>query len=346
MGEVVLVSGDELLAEEALLEERAAAVGQRDPSWVLTEVGPGPGFAEELAATATLGLGEDRRVVVVRRAGALDAPSWDALVSYVGSVPDHVSLVIEGQGWASPARARSLSDHVRAAGGRVRREQLPPPAKRADMVKSHAARRGLHLDAPGARYLAEYLGDEIGNLGGVLDQLVAIHGTGSRLTEADLARQFQGPRHGYQWDITDALDRGDAPAALEYIHGAFDHMHPLQVHAALVTHYRRILAVVGRGLTPARAAAELGIKEFPARKVVDQAHRLGVDRARRAYELLADADVALRGGSGALDEEGVIELLVVQLSGLVRPASSRSDAARGMQRPSATGGRSDRGRIR
>src|SRR2546423_1453495 len=287
MGDTVLVSGDELLVEEAVIEERARAVGDLDPAWVLTEVEPGPGFLDALAATATLGLGDEQRVVVVRRAGALDQAAWDALLAYVADQPGHVSLVIEGQGWVHSARSRTLGERVKAVGGRVRREELPPPSKRADAVRQVAGRRGVHLDPAAARYLAEYLGDEFGNLRGVLDQLTSIHGEGARLGEDEVAQQFQGARHGFQWDITDALDRGDAAAALDYVHGAFDHMHPLQVHAALVTHYRRLLTVAGRGPSPPAAGAEVGIKEFPAPKVGQQAgRRRGVARGQRSLETL------------------------------------------------------------
>src|SRR2546423_8032024 len=208
MRETVLVSGDELLVEEAVIEERARAVGDLDPAWVLTEVEPGPGFLDALAATTTLGLGDEQRVVVVRRAGAVDQASWDGLLAYVADQPEHVSLVIEGQGWVHSARARALGERVKAVGGRVRREELPPPPKRGDAVRQVAGRRGVHLDPAAARDLAEYPGDEVGNLRGVLDQLTSIHGEGARLGEDEVALQFQGARHGFQWDITDALDRG------------------------------------------------------------------------------------------------------------------------------------------
>jgi DNA polymerase III delta subunit len=210
-----------------------------------------------------------------------------------------------------------LGDRVRQAGGRVRREDLPPPGKRPDLVRRQAERRGIRLDPQAARYLAEYLGDEIGNLSGVLEQLGAIHGDGARLGEADVASLFQGARHGFQWDITDALDRGDAAAALEYVHGELEKWPAQPVLAALVTHYRRIVTVAGRNLTPGQAAAELGVKEFPAKKVVEQARRLGIDGARQAYQLLATADVHLRGGGLGLDPTTVLDVLVVQLAGLV-----------------------------
>src|SRR5213593_2223206 len=133
MGDVVLVAGDPLLAESALLEERASAVGDLDPTWCLTEIEPGSQFADALAATAMLGLGEEKRVVLLRRVGALDQASWEALLGYVTALPEHVSLVLEGSGWTSPARARALAERVRNVGGRVRREDLPPPGRRADV---------------------------------------------------------------------------------------------------------------------------------------------------------------------------------------------------------------------
>jgi DNA polymerase III delta subunit len=311
--------------EAALLEERAQALGDLDPAWVLTELEPGPGFADGLAATAMLALGEDRRVVVVRRAGALDVASWEALLSYLAAPPEHVHVILEGQGWTSPSRSRALSDRVKAVGGRVRREDLPPPGKRIELVRALGEKRQVHLSPGAARYLAEFLGEELGNAGAYLDQLATLHGTGARIDEDDVARLFVGTRRGYQWDITDAIDRGDTRAALEYLHGAFDQMHPLALHAAFVTHYRRIVLVAGRRLDPGAAAATLGMKEYPAKKILEQAARLGSAGARRAYELLAEADVALRGGEGSLEPTAVLDVLVVRLCAL----TARSGQLRG-----------------
>jgi DNA polymerase-3 subunit delta len=61
----------------------------------------------------------------------------------------------------------------------------------------------------------------------------------------------------------------------------------------------------------------LGIKPgYPARKAMEQARRLGGSSIRRAIDLLAAADLDLRGQTD-LDSETVMEVLVARLSRLV-----------------------------
>ena len=67
----------------------------------------------------------------------------------------------------------------------------------------------------------------------------------------------------------------------------------------------------------AQAAEILGIKGFPAKKALTQYRRLGGDGVRRAIELLAGADLDLRGRRD-LDGDVVMEILVARLSRLRR----------------------------
>jgi DNA polymerase-3 subunit delta len=78
-----------------------------------------------------------------------------------------------------------------------------------------------------------------------------------------------------------------------------------------------MLRLDGSGVTSAEQAAELlGIKSaFPAKKALAQANRLGSARIARAVELLAEADLDLRGTTG-LPGELVVEVLVARLSRL------------------------------
>jgi DNA polymerase-3 subunit delta len=70
--------------------------------------------------------------------------------------------------------------------------------------------------------------------------------------------------------------------------------------------------------TEGDAAAALGIKAgFPARKAMEQSRRLGGSSIRRAIDLLAAADLDLRGRT-MLDEQFVMEVLVARLSKLRR----------------------------
>ena len=88
--------------------------------------------------------------------------------------------------------------------------------------------------------------------------------------------------------------------------------------ATLHTHYGRILRLDGAGGGRRAAAAVLGMKgsTFP-RKALQQSRRLGTERVRRAVELLAAADLDLRGVT-AWPEETVMEVLVARLAHLSR----------------------------
>jgi DNA polymerase-3 subunit delta len=122
------------------------------------------------------------------------------------------------------------------------------------------------------------------------------------------------------WDLTDAIDRGDRAAALELLQrmlGQGDR-HPFQLLSTLHAHYARMLRLDGADVSGEKdAAALLGMKgsTFPAKKALGQARRLGHERIVRAIDLLAQADLDLRGGK-AWPDGLVLELLVARLATL------------------------------
>ena len=74
-------------------------------------------------------------------------------------------------------------------------------------------------------------------------------------------------------------------------------MHPLQVMGTLHSYYRR----ARRSTTPVRTHRRRGgaldgrVKEYPARKALDQARALQTDGIRKAFDALFDADLDLKG---------------------------------------------------
>jgi DNA polymerase-3 subunit delta len=124
------------------------------------------------------------------------------------------------------------------------------------------------------------------------------------------------------WELTDAIDRGDVPAALDRLArmlGVGDR-HPLAVMATLQSHYTRMLRLDGAGARNETDAAKvLGLKgsTFPAEKALGQCRRLGGPGIGRAIALLATADLDLRGAQ-AWPGELVMEVLVARLARLSR----------------------------
>jgi DNA polymerase-3 subunit delta len=215
---------------------------------------------------------------------------------------------------------KALTDAVKAAGG-VATGTSPPnrPKERAAWVAEQAEAHGLRLDAAAANRTAAWLGDDVGRLDGILATLASTYGQGHRLGTADV-EPFLGDAGGVPpWDFTDAIDAGDAATALSMLHRMIDggERHPLQIMAILHSGYGKLARLDGTGArSESDAAASMGIKPgYPAKKALATYGRLGSGGVQRAVQLLAAADLDLRGASD-LDDRVVMEVLVARLARL------------------------------
>jgi DNA polymerase III subunit delta len=319
---VYLVKGGDasLVAQAAhALTERLVDGG--DPSLMIEEFG-GPGVDQfdigvVIDACTTPPFLVARRVVVVREAGQLTASDAKRLVAYLAEPLESTALVLVGGGGTVP---QALTKAVSSA-GEVVDTSVGTGKARSQWLADHLKGGPVRLDAPATARLSGHLGDDMGRLAGLLDTLAAAYGIGATVTLDDL-EPFLGEAGSLApWDLTDAIDAGDAAKALGVLHRMLTagESHPLVVMSVLHRHYRQMLRLDGSGVTSSEQAAEvLGLRSpFPAKKALAQSRRLGTARIARAIQLLAEADLDVRG-STALSGELVLEVLVARLSRLVR----------------------------
>lgn len=251
------------------------------------------------------------RVTEKRERAELVAP----VVGYLADPLPSTRLVLD---WGGGKVPRSLTEAIAQVGGAV--VDTSPGHKLSAWVPEQLAEATVKLDKAGQARLVDWLGDEPGRLHGLLQVLISTFGPGARLGLADV-EPFLGDGGGVPpWDLTDAIDRGDRPGAIQLLHRMLAGRHPFQILATLHTHYSRMLQLDGAQVGGERAAADLlGMKgsTFPARKALGQARRLGHDRIVRAVDLLAQADLDLRGAK-AWPGELVLEVLVARLATLSR----------------------------
>ena len=347
---VYLVKGsDDVLRGEALTKLLDELVGTEDRSLVLDEFDldvldvagaeglSGPQLDQAKLAVAiggaqTLPFLTERRIVVVRRAARFTkAAEITALTAYLDDpLPTTVLVVVwEGSSKAGTTFAKlppTLTKAVTAAGGEV--VDADPQGKNlggwvADQFKD----AGLDVDPRVRDQVASSLGEDAGALIGLIERLKGAFTPGSRLTSADV-EPFLGPAGGVPpWELTDAIDKGDAGLALDRLQRMLrgGDRHPLVIMATLQTHYLRMMRLDGAPVRSEKEAADiLGMKgsTFPAKKAMTQGRRLGHDGIVRSIELLAQADLDLRGAQ-AWPDHLVAEVLVARLSRLSKAAGRR-----------------------
>lgn len=325
---VHLISGDETLISLELTSLVDRLVGGEDHSMVvddfdwsdLTDVSP------MFDALTTMSLFSNHKVVVVRHLQDIPPEFLDTFVAAVDGLIPEVDLVLTVTGKVPKILADALK-RVNAAtiGAAVVNNQ----GERLQWVEARLIEAGFTYGPDVVRTITQWFGGDHARVAGLISTLTSTYGEGAKLSRSDVEAFLGDAGSIAPWDLTDAIDQGDAKKALAMLHRMLGDAHPFQVLGLLANHYARMMKIDGRGVRTAEdAVAVLGGKPFSAKKVLEQYQRLGSAGISRAINLIATADVDLRGGKD-WEPHLVMEVLIARLARLApnttsgRPARAR-----------------------
>ena len=310
----LLGDGDRSLMVEEVTDEQYAVDGE-------TEIAP------LINAAHTPPFLTDRRIVVGRHLGLFGRKAAVApLVEWLANPLETTDLVLvwekpTGSNAALAAVPKSLKEALKKAGG-TELDAAPSGKGRKTLLADLLAEAPVRFDAAARNLITEHLGDEAGRVDSIIAALTSTFGEGAALT-ANEVDPFLGEASDVPpWELTDAIDGGDIGVALDRLHRMMGsgERHPLQILATLHGHYQRALALDGAPVSNDREAAELlGMKgsTFPAKKALNLSRRLGGEGIGRVINLLAEADLDVRGGS-AMPDVAQMDVLVARLARLSR----------------------------
>lgn len=333
---MLLLTGDD---ESVLVEELGTriheALGGADRALALDDFDADRPTIEEresvvrsaVDAAATPSFFSDFRVVVLRHVDAATVDTLQPLISYLDNPLDSTRLILTAAG----KLPKSVSDAVKKAGGSTVSTSVGGDATAREVwYREQLESAGLRLDPAAISVIGERLGEDVGRFPGLLDTLISAFGTAKKLSRDDVT-PFLGEAGSVPvYELANAVDSGDVKAALTVLHrmtGAGE-MHALQIVKLLHNHFARLLRLDGADVSSPREALDLlGMKtksDYPGKKMLEQLSRLGSEGVRNAIQLIADADVQLRGGR-EWPPELVVEVLVARLARLSarRSASTR-----------------------
>ncbi len=333
---VCVVGSDATMVYDAVHNVVAGVLGDLDPSFALqdftardvTQSSGEPTLPRVMEALNTPPLLVERRVVVVRDAQLLVAEEVAQLTEWMSAPAPQTVLIVALVGTKANRLVKAASEVVDVnVGSRV--------SDRVTFVMSKMDEYGVVIDHATAQRVAEQVGDDVARVDALARTLQSIYGS-APLVFARLEPYLGDAGDVPVWDLTDALDAGDATKAIKVARRMLESRRRagLQIVAMVQRHYLNMARLEGSAVrTKDEAAALLGVNAFPAGKALQLAQRLGAERLTTAVHWITDADLALKGGvsfggkdlDSDLDvtELTVIEILVARLARLSHGARRR-----------------------
>lgn len=295
-----IVGPDSFLAEEALEERLATAVGEDRTDAVQVFHGDEAAWPRVLDAARTPSLFAPRRAVVVRSAEALRGPE-DDVAAYLDDPPPGVILILMA---AKPDKRRAVWKRILEKAVVVAAQPLKGRRLR-DYVAERVRRRGLTLSAEGLEELIERVGQDLRRLMGEVDKLEAFAGGLGAVSAEDVAAVLGRGLARPLYRLGDSLGERRAVEALEFVEEVLEEgEEPVVILGVLHRALRQLFSV--RGLQQARVPRDemisrLRIERFAFKlpALLEAARRWSDEDFRAAFRALERADRRLKRGASA-----------------------------------------------
>lgn len=287
MSDLYLISGEEYLAAETL--DRIRRDEQTDPlgETMFDATAEGAQILEALTTPSLLG---GRRLVVLRGAHDLTKDQAQPLLDYLESPTSDACLVLIASG-------RTKLDAVVKKGGTVLSLDAPKGRRLIGWIRQRAKEHEVAIDDRGAWALVDSVGNELRDLDAALEQLATGLGSGARVGPAEVRRAFPRLADERIFAFTDAVGERRLPVAMTALRRLLEQGdEPLLLFGALSAHVRRLLRARRYADAGKRAVGEaLGLPDWRAERMMNQARSYREDELVGAVEILAHTDVEMKG---------------------------------------------------
>ncbi len=279
-----------------------------------------------------------------RRAKEPELGPWEAFVSGLSALPETTVLVFVG-GQLAPQNP--LLQALRPV-AQVEEFKPLPQGELAGWITRRAQRYGVALEARAVAALVALVGNHLWTLDSELRKLAA-YANGGKVTEADVRSLVSLAREPSVFAMADAVIEGRPRDAADLLRRLLSEGESAgRLLGTVARQYRLLLLtkeLLERGVRGPELSARLQVQGFVAQRLLQQAPAYTVERLRRAYRQLLDADLGVK--RGVFDEETALELLLFELAALAgpsprggRPGYSRPPDGRPRPQPGAATGRS------
>lgn len=274
------------------------------------EVFEGETATAEAVATAlcamTFAMG--RRFLIVDGVERWKAADVETLAPALAAVAPETTVVFFGREEGRTKVPDGLAAAVQRSGGDVSQEQTVKPWDLPKWAVAQARQLGLELHPTAARALVQHVGERQQRLLRELEKLALDLGEGAHVGVEEVERLTASSAERKGWTLADALvARDGAAAAQAYLELRAQGERLVGLLFAIARRLRDALDVATRleaGESAAQVRRSLRMPPKAAERFVADVQRSDVARLRAALGIVADVELASRGGArGGLGED-------------------------------------------
>jgi DNA polymerase III subunit delta len=257
-----------------------------------------------------------RRFIIVDGVERWKDKDLDELEQALANIaPDTtISFFARDDGRAKPPQR--LHDAVKAAGGEIGVEASRKPWELPKWAVGQARALGLDLSPDAARMLVAHVGERQQRLLRELEKLSLELGQGARI-DAEKIEELTAPSAERRaWSLADALLSGNPERATR----TFLQLRAQGERLAGLTYWmsnrlrqaHTVAQALERGESQADVKRTLRMPPKAADQLIADSRRAGTERLRAAIEIVADLELASRGGSRTGASEDTLAVLAIR----------------------------------
>jgi DNA polymerase-3 subunit delta len=256
-----------------------------------------------------------RRFIIVEGTERWKDKEMDALEAALAAIAPDTTVTFFAREDGRLKAPKRLQDAVKKAGGDISAEQSVKPWELPKWAVAQAKQLGLDLSPEAARMLVAHVGERQQRLLRELEKLALDLDPGVHI-DADMVLELTAASAERKaWALADALLSGNAAMATRTL---------LQMRAqgerlpgliywmsSRVRQAHQIASDLDRGVSQAQVKSGLRMPPSAADKLIGDAKRIGAERLAQAVCLIADLELASRGGGNGGAHEDTRALITI-----------------------------------
>lgn len=308
----VVVGQESYLAQGAmrLIREKVCGVSSDDfscRSFIAKEARP----ADVIDALRTVPFLSSRVLVIVRDAEAMPKDLTEAISAYIERPVDTSVLMVVGLKIDGRTRLMQVAaDHGAVV------ECKPLYADRVpDWINIEVKKNGKQISREAARFLADMVGNDLGQLSQAIDRLVLYVGDRKTVDLADIEHSIAETHQHTIFELTDAVGERRLSKAVSLLDNILENGGAPVLTLNMLARHFRILSkakeISGRIRDKAEIAKYLGVHPFYAANYMNQAKNFSGAELRNSFRTLHRCDRSIK--SSRIPKERILEKALIEI---------------------------------